>query len=185
MIYFYTIRQEYEDIKLSTYHLPKLDIKFHLLADILTMQLEALYLEDHQEFLAHLRSVKFPKAASQGYIKVIDSCYKYAKDTEAHQLSYEARAYCPLAIEFLLLQLHFVSLEIRASTAISINSKTERLYEQRDRIFSTCHLLLQRYSVCESYKVAVDGAHTRFINGQAIPFEVWKAIAQVMQKENF
>jgi hypothetical protein len=160
--------------------LQKLDFKFRLLADLLTLRMEALYLEDHQEFLARLTSVGRLEAKRLGYINLIDSCHKYAKDAQVHQLSCEARAYYRLAIGFLLLQLYFVTLEIRASKAISINPKTERPLEQGDRILSTCHSLLRRYSVCESYQVVVDGAQARFKNGSFRLTAVRKTISQAM-----
>jgi len=165
-------QQEYDAFESVESQLLNLDTKFRLLADLLTLRLETFYLEDHQELLSRLTSVECLEAAKQGYIKVIHSCYEYAKAADAHKSSCEGTAYYSLAIEFLLLQLHFVTLEIRASKAISVNSKTERPCEQGDRILSTCRSLLERYPTCESYKLAVDDAEVQFLDGQASLFDV-------------
>jgi len=165
---------------------PKPDIQFRLWADIFTLRLETTFLEDHMEFLSKFRSAGCQIEAKEHYNNAISKCHSNLNAAEKGLSSCEGGSHYRLAIEFLLLQLHFVSLEMRAANAISARTKTKNLREHGTHIIERCDRFISQYPSCQSYKSAVDTAKTRFPNGsfqQAVTLEERKAIARAMYAE--
>lgn len=167
-------------------NVPEPDIYFRLWADILGLRLEATFLADQMEFLNRLASCGCERESYERYQPIIDKCHESLKSAEKFQISCQKGANYRLAIEFLLLQLQFVSLERRSAVAISAKPKTEDPSARGFHIIALCDSFLQKYPSCGSYRAAVDGAKRRFTGGgfhQALTAEERKLIALAMQAE--
>jgi hypothetical protein len=174
-------------IGIEALDIPQPDLKFRLEADSLGLRLEAIFLEDQMEFLSRLVSCSCTEEAPDRYRHVISKCQENGKSAEKHRISCEGGAHYRSAIEFMLLELHFVSLERRSTIALSRQSKTENLSKRGVQIIERCESFIHNHPSCAKvYQAAVANAKLRFTNGefhQAVTSEERKAIAQAMQAE--
>jgi hypothetical protein len=168
-------REEHGDeIGFEALDVPQPDLKFRVEADALGLRLETVFLEDHMEFLSRLVSCGCKEEAHDGYRHVISKCKENGKSAEKHRISCDGGAHYRSAIEFMLLQLHFVSLERRSTVAISSQGKTENLSKRGLQIIESCEIFIREHP------------RQRFTNGefrQAVTGAERKAIAQAMRAE--
>lgn len=176
-----------DQIALAALDVPQPDLKFRLEADVLGLRLEAMFLEDQMEFLARLVVCGCKEEAHEQYGHLISKCQAKGKSAEEHRMASDGSAHYRTAIEFLLLQLHFVSLERRSSVAISVNAKIENLTQRGLKIIERCEGFIQKHPSCaKTYQAAVANAKQRFTNGEfhaAVTAAERKAIATAMQAE--
>jgi len=161
------------------------DPNYRLLADVLMLRLEAFSIHDHMDFLNRLISAGCQDIGKESFTKVIDDCQSYAKTADSHKRSCESTSQHRLALEFLLLQLQFISVEIHASEVILIHPKTTQLRQLGASIVLECQSLLEKYPSCDLYKAAVDQARDQFSCSRrfAISLDVRRSIDRTMQAE--
>jgi hypothetical protein len=181
-------RQEHgHQIGFEVLDVPQPDLKFRLEADSLGLRLETIFLEDQMEFLSRLVSCGCKEEAHDRYRQVISKCQDNGKSAEKHGISCDGGAHYRSAIEFMLLQLHFISLERRCIVALSLPGKTEDLSKRGLQVIGRCEIFIQKHPSCAKvYQPVVENAKQRFTNGefhQVVTAAERKAIATAMQAE--
>ena len=166
--------------------IPTPQIKHRLLGNIMGLRLEAMLYDDMFEFLPTLSSRGCPNDANRLYREALKKCNNFSKDAAKQKPECDSRQHYGLAVEIMLLQVEFISLQIRASSAMRSASKVMQLQKDGLKLLDMCTEYFQQYPSCQQYKSAADRARKLFTTGsfhQAMSLEERRDIARAMRTE--